>query len=48
MFKALSYIFYLLLIIVLLLAIGIFNSTEIMIISIIAVGLIALMDAFDR
>ena len=48
MFKAISYIFYLLVIIVLLLATGIFNPVEIIVISIIATGIFALIDAFDK
>ena len=48
MFKAISYIFYLLIIIVLLLAIGIFNPVEIMVVSILATGIFALIDAFDK
>ena len=48
MFKAISYIFYLLLIIVLLLATGIFNPVEIMVVSIIATAIFALIDAIDR
>lgn len=48
MFKAISYIFYLLSIIVLLLATGIFNPVEIMVVSILATGIFALIDAFDK
>ena len=48
MFKVISYIFYLLSIIVLLLATGIFNPVEIMVVSILATGIFALIDAFDK
>ena len=48
MFKAISYIFYLLIIIVLLLATGIFNPVEIIVISIIATGISALIDAIEK
>ena len=48
MFKVISYIFYLLIMIVLLLATGIFNPVEIMVISILATGIFALIDAFDK
>ena len=47
-FKVISYIFYLLLIIVLLLATGIFNPVEIMVVSILTTGVFALIDAFDK
>ena len=48
MFKVISYIFFLLIIIVLLLATGIFNPVEIMVVSIIAIGIFALIDAIDK
>ena len=41
MFKAISYIFFLL-------ATGIFNPVEIMVVSILATGIFALIDAFDK
>ena len=48
MFKVISYIFFLLIIIVLLLSTGIFNQVEIMVVSIIATGIVALIDAIDK
>ena len=48
MFKVISYIFFLLIIIVFLLATGIFNPVEIMVVSIIATGIFALIDAIDK
>ena len=48
MFKVISYIFFLLIIIVLLLATGIFNPVEIMVVSIIATGIFALIYAIDK
>ena len=48
MSKIMSYILYLLLIIAFLSAIEIFNSVEIIVVATIAIGVIALIDAFDK
>ena len=48
MSKIMSYILYLLIGIAFLSAIGIFNSVEIIVITTIATGVIALIDAFDK
>ena len=48
MFKVISYIFFFFIIIDLLLATVIFNLVEIMVVSIIATGIFALIDAFNK